>query len=140
MAFLRQAPAAGRPTTSVPARASARAVSPRATKDGAKVPRSNNSQRTTASAETVDAVPWEIAAAVMKQVQVTTYVSEKNLRREPTSVALLTLKYGSRVAFVSAPQAAPCADGVYAACPGSVGDPVGAMLWHFVELLSMEDL
>jgi len=41
---------------------------------------------------------------VMKQVQVTKYVSEKNLRREPTGVALLTSKYITRAAFVSAPQ------------------------------------
>ena len=37
------------------------------------------------------------------QVQVTAYVSEKNLRREPTGVALLMLKYVSRVVFVTAP-------------------------------------
>src|SRR6266849_3341947 len=92
-----------RSSACVPGIPFSRAVTARATKDGAKVPRSNNSPRTTASAGTVDAVPWEIAAAVMKQAQVTAYVRKKNLRREPTSAALLTSKYVGRAAIVPAP-------------------------------------
>jgi hypothetical protein len=60
---------------------------PRATKDGAKVPSSNKRPLTVANAGTVEAAPWEIATAVMKHVQVTAKVREKNLRRDPTSLS-----------------------------------------------------
>src|SRR5436309_12384896 len=45
---------------------------------------------TATSAGAVGVVPWEMTAAVMKQVQVTAYVRRKNLRREPTDAATAT--------------------------------------------------
>src|SRR6185436_7555863 len=57
----------------------ARAVRARATRDVAMVPRRRSGSRSPAS--TTGAVPCETAAAAIKQVQVTAYVSERNLRR-----------------------------------------------------------
>src|SRR5712664_1973794 len=61
--------------------APAPAVSMSATKAGAKVP-TDTSPRITSSLGSVDADPWEIATAAMKQVQVAANVSAKNLRRD----------------------------------------------------------
>src|SRR5712692_4071015 len=92
-----------RSSASAPARPSARAVSPRATKDGAKIPKNSNSQRISARAGTAGALLPDSAATEKKQAHVSAYVSEKNLRREPTGAALLTSNYVSRAAFVPTP-------------------------------------
>jgi hypothetical protein len=58
-------------------------VSQRATTEGAKVPKSSNNPASPASLGDPDATVPKITAAAMRQVHVTAYVSEKNLRREP---------------------------------------------------------
>src|SRR5215472_14606428 len=67
----------------MPGRPSAFAVIARATRAGAKVPRSNKTSRARAGAGAVPG-PCEIRTAVMKQAQVTAYVRTKNLTRGTT--------------------------------------------------------
>ena len=57
---------------------SSRAVSPSATKDGAKVPRISNGVRRPESEETNERELPERATDATKHVHVTAYVSEKN--------------------------------------------------------------
>src|SRR5712691_5348117 len=78
-----------RSSASVPARPSARAVSARATKDGAKTARRRTRELLSfASPEGGEAVPPEMTAAAMKKVQLTMYVSKKNFRSDRIIVSV----------------------------------------------------